>query len=80
MPSEVPVLKMLKRQVRHFRSGHTTTISLTLVYQASHPASVKVRWFRGEMRSKSPLLNSEVPSMIPIDGEFETALDISDAN
>jgi len=39
---DVPVLRMLKRQVRHFAAGSPTSITITLVFQAAQ--SVNVRW------------------------------------
>ena len=59
---EVPILKMLKRQVSNFRSG--LTASVTLVFQSSQP--VVIRWFR-----LAPNLNmesAEVPNMLPVEG------------
>jgi len=62
MAINVPSLKMLKRQLRNFRTGYSATV--TLVFQATQPVSV--RWFRTDAR----LVNSEMPNMIPVEGEY----------
>ena len=58
----VPILKMMKRQIRNFREGRNA--SITLVFRATMP--VTVRWFR--QSAKLNMGNSEVPNMIPVEG------------
>ena len=63
---EVPILKMLKRQVRNFRSGRRA--SVTLVFRASMP--VIIRWFR--LAPRLNMATSEVPNMLPVEGMLRT--------
>ena len=58
---DVPLLKMLKRQVRHFgRSASAAELSITVVFQASRP--VNARWMRMDTDDQ----NGE--TMIPVAG------------
>ena len=61
---DIPMLKMFKRQLRHFEEGRRA--SITLVFYASHP--VTVRWFT--MPSRLYLAASEIENMIPIEGNW----------
>ena len=58
---DIPLLKMLKRQVRHFgRSASAAELSITVVFQASRP--VNSRWMRMDTDDQ----NGE--TMIPVAG------------
>ncbi len=61
---DVPMLKMLKRQIAQFSAGRRATI--TLVFFASHP--VTVRWFT--LPSRLYLPGSEISNMLPIEGKL----------
>jgi len=70
---DVPLMKMLKRQVRHFAAGAASSnagapaagavLSITAVFQTSQP--VNVRWLRLDDDS------SNARSMIPVAGPLE---------
>ena len=58
----IPVLKVLRRQIRSMRSSKYATV--TIAYQSEMP--VDVRWYRVSSRYNLPM--SEIPNMLPIQG------------
>jgi len=63
---DVPLMKMLKRQVRHFTaaagSSSGAALTITVVFQASQP--VNVRWMRLDAESQN------ARTMIPVAGRL----------
>lgn len=76
--SDMPPLKMLKRQIRCWPSGLGVngiemTATVTLVFLSSKPAFV--RWFRMATKPKdTPYIDSDISNMMPVrsqsDGKF----------
>ena len=60
---DVPIIKMLKRQMRNFLEGNNATV--TLVFYSTQ--AVYVRWFR--LAPKLNMRLAEVPNMLPIEGK-----------
>ncbi len=63
---KVPQLEMLRRHIPRYGAGREG--SVTIVFRASDPDSISVRWFR-EANTRLPY--AEVPDMVTVEGQCE---------